>query len=150
MKILTSKLVNTEKLKIYEKHFQAASESVLRYLERSDVEYEEMKGKSKKVTERNDDVHKEIQNQEEIKKNMNKSEKEVKSPSLIHRCQLVLSSRKKSIEEVPSVPIKKPRNQPKFTPKVKPKSPNKLLKGNLKLETDEVEITDYIKQGEIL
>ena len=44
LKILTSKLIHTEKLKIYEKHFEAASDSVLRYLEISDPEYEEIKG----------------------------------------------------------------------------------------------------------
>ena len=69
---------------------------------------------------------------------------------MISRCQLVLSLRNKPIEEVPSVPIKKPGNPPKFTPKVKPKSPIKILKGKPKVDTEEVDITDYIKLGEIL
>jgi hypothetical protein len=152
LKILTSNLSNTEKLNIYEKHFNAASDSVLRYLEISDSEYEEMKGGNKKVNDREDDLTKDkaIKNQEEIKENINESDKEDVSSSLISRCQLVLSSRNKPIEEVPSVPIKKTKNPPKFTPRVKPKSPLKLLKGKQKVVTDEVEITDYIKQGEIL
>ena len=146
LKLMTSNLVKAEKLKIYEKHFKAASSSILRYLEISDSDYEDLKGKSKKVDERED----EKQNQEEIKENINESEKDADSSSVISRCQLVLSSRNKPIEEVPSVPNKKSRNPPKFTSKVKPKPPFKILKGKKKVESDEVEITDYIKQGEIL
>ena len=119
LKLMTSNLVKAEKLKIYEKHFEAASDSVLRYLEISDPEYEEIKGKSKEVNDKDDDVTKEIMNQEELKENITESENKNEFPSLISRSQLVVSSRNKPIEEVPSVQNKKP----KFTPKVKPKLP---------------------------
>jgi hypothetical protein len=150
LKLLTSNLIKTEKLKIYEKHFETASDSVLRFLEISHSEYEEIKGKSNKENEGENYVSKETQNQEEIKENINESEMENESSTLISRCQLVLSSRNKPIEEVPSVPKKKSSNPPKFTSKVKPKPQFKILKGKQKVDTDEVEIIDYIKQGEIL
>ena len=80
-----------------------------------------------------------------------KEEQEAKeeSPSLISRSQVVLSCRNKPIEEVLSIPIKKVSNLPKFTPKPKPKSSMKLLKRKEE-DTEDVEITEYIKQGEIV
>ena len=143
LKILTSKLVKTEKLKIYEKHFKAASKNVLRYLDISDSQYKDIKGTSYKISE--EDAFKDMNDQEESKE---EQEGKDESPSLISRCQVVLSSRNKPIEEVPSLPKKKVSNLRKFTPKPKPKSSVKLLKR--KEETENDEITEYIKQGEII
>merc|ERR1712106_820780 len=142
LKILTSKLEKSEKLKIYEKHFKAASKNVLRYLDISDFQYEDIKGTSYKISE--EDIFKDMNDPEESKE---EQEGKDESPSLISRCQVVLSSRNKPIEEVPSLPKKKVSNLPKFTPKPKPKSSIKLKKG--KDETENDELTEYIKQGEI-
>ena len=128
---------------MYEKHFKSASKTVLRYLDISDSEYEKMKGIICKISE--EDIFKDMNVQEESKE---EQEGKDESPSLISRGQVVLSSRNKPIEEVASVPSKKVSNLPKFTPKPKPKSSVKVLKG--KEETENDELTEYIKQGEII
>ena len=138
LKILTSNLMKTEKLKIYEKNFKPVSAGILRYLDISDSEYEEINMINKKILEGQTKPIKENETKDESKAG---SEEKDEQPT----SQLVLSSRNKTIEEVPSVPQRKLRNLPKFTPKVKHKS-----KERKKLDTDQFEITDYLKQKEIL
>eukprot|EP00092_Neocalanus_flemingeri_P038604 GFUD01042033.1.p1 GENE.GFUD01042033.1~~GFUD01042033.1.p1 ORF type:complete len:597 (+),score=180.25 GFUD01042033.1:155-1945(+) len=224
LKILTSNLTKNKKLSLYEKHFNNASKSILRYLDISESEYEIIKGNNSNPTMNKGDSNVNDSSKEETNttKNkdestslmsrcqlvlssrskpieelptvpLNKSENPPKSPrstpkakprsktkllkgkqnsetnsskeetnttknedestSLMSRCQLVLSSRSKPIEELPTVPLNKSENPPKsprFTPKVKPIAKTKLLKGKQNSETNEIEITDYLKEGEIL
>ena len=137
LKLLTSNLMKTEKLKIYEKNFKSVSAGILRYLDISDSEYEEINMINKKILEEQTKPNKENETKDESKA----GSEETDEPT----SQLVLSSRNKAIEELPSVPQRKLRNLPKFTPKVKPKSKEKK-----KVDPDQFEITDYLKQKEIL
>merc|ERR1719153_1706418 len=63
--------------------------------------------------------------------------------------QPVLSSRNKSTEEVPSVPQNKTKSTPKFQPKSRTK-PKPKCKENKKDSCEEPDVTEYIKQNEIL
>ena len=135
-----------EKLKLYEKHFKEASKSILRYLDISDSEYDTSKGKCDSSMNKVDSNATESKSRDASKEKANGPEKEEKS-----KCQLVLSSRDKPLEELSSIPIKvteNPQKVSKFTPKVKARSPSKLQKQ--KSESNETEITDYLKEGEIL
>eukprot|EP00092_Neocalanus_flemingeri_P103728 GFUD01132765.1.p1 GENE.GFUD01132765.1~~GFUD01132765.1.p1 ORF type:complete len:513 (+),score=163.10 GFUD01132765.1:188-1726(+) len=139
LKLLTSTLTKKKKLSLYEKHFKNASKSVLRYLDISESEYDTFKGKGDPTMKKEDSS----------KDETNTSTSEEKPL----KCQLVLSSRNKPIEELPTVSVRKAENSPKtpkFSPKVKPRTQTKLLKGKPKPETNEIEITDYLKEGEIL
>ena len=153
LKILTSTLTKTEKVKLYEKNFKDATKGVLSYLDISDLEYETIKGKTNPTMNKGDSSTNESKSQNPSKEKETCSEIDNKSTSIISRCQLVLSSRSKPIEELPPIQINKHVNAPKtptFTPKVKPRAPSKLVKGKQKAETNEIEITDYLKEGEIL
>lgn len=134
LKLLTSKLGNLDKLKLYQVHFGEASKAVIKYLDISDEEINKLK--DKKVKEEDETNG----NDETEEKNKEKEVEEKSTPG----DQLVLSSRMKPLEELPTV--KSPEKKTKFKPKLKPKTP----KTKTKLETSK-EITDYINSsGEIL
>merc|ERR1712012_537652 len=86
------------------------------------------------------------------------------SPSIMSRCQLVMSSRTKSLEELPAIKNKSEKDDiedegSKLTPKAKPRS-KKLFSSSDKTKTNkgkskskdksEDDITEFIKDGEIL
>ena len=88
-----------------------------------------------------------------------------KTPSLMSRCQIVMSSRKKSLEELPSIAKKNQTEEEKDTgefrsrtpPKYKPRSKSKVFSSEKKKlnkskssSESETDITDFLKDGEIL
>ena len=85
-----------------------------------------------------------------------------KTPTLMSRCQIVMSSRNKSLEELPSKSKKnqseeekefRSRTPPKYKPRSKSKvfsSEKKKLNKSKSSSESETDITDFIKDGEIL
>ena len=88
-----------------------------------------------------------------------------KTPSLMSRCQIVMTSRKKSLEELPSksknnqseeekdIGEFRSRTPPKYKPRSKSKvfsSEKKKLNKSKTSSESETDITDFIKDGEIL
>ena len=148
LKILTSNLSKISKLKLYEENFETANDSVLKYLDISRTEYESLSAKSERIesiTESNG----EDSSSSEVQKE-NRSAPDSSDEPNSAKCPLVLSSRNKSIEEVPSLPINKPVVPRRFKPKLKPKA---TPKGAKKLDTEKdgkFDITEYVKQSEIL
>jgi len=136
LKILTSKLDKTEKLKLYEKHFLGASAAILRYLDISDSEYETLK-ETKSLTEDIADIDAEKNLVEEVKLDDNVT-------------QPLASRMSNQIEDIPSIPEIEIPTPPKFTPRAKKGTERKLLKEKKELSCSDIEITDYIKNGEIL
>ena len=148
LKILTSNLSKTAKLKLYEENFETANDSVLKYLDISRSEYESLSVKSERVESKTESNVEDSSSLELPKENRSAPENSDESNSA--KCQLVLSSRSKSIEEVPSIPMNKPVVPRRFKPNLKPKS---TPKGAKKLDTEKdgkLDITEYIKQSEIL
>ena len=162
LKLLTSSLKSSEKLVLYEKHFNSAPDCVLKYLQISDP------NTSKSQTSASD-----------LKRDSSKDESDTndrsaettdvevtKTPSMMSRCQIVMSSRKKSLEELPSVVSKKNQSEEekekaefrsRTPPKYKPRSKSKVFSSEKRKLTkskssseSETDITDFIKDGEIL
>ena len=163
LKLLTSSIESKDKLKLYEKHFKSAPRSVLKYLQISDSEYDTLKcqnnqsntvkrDSSKDESDCNETSEDKIDNNEEIE--------DTKSASLMSRCQLVMSPRTKSLEELPSINKKseKKDDQGNKTPKFKSRSKNKMFSSDKNLlnkkrsrsKSTEEDITEFIKDGEII
>ena len=148
MKILTSNLSKVDKLKLYEENFKGADESVLKYLDISRTEYELLTVKSERIERKTKGNCEDSSNSDIPKENISLPENSDDSNSA--KCQLVLSSRSKSIEEIPSLTISKPVVPHRFKPKLTPKA---TPKGAKKLDTEKdgkFDITEYVKQSEIL
>jgi len=144
-KLLTSNQGNAEKLNIYEKHFKSVSAGILKYLDISQSEYEQIRRIYKRVNEETN-LQQENENNDELKEKVGNEDDNKDNPI---SDQPVLSSRNKSIEEVPSVPQNKTKSTPKFQPKTRTK-PKPKSKENKKDNCEEPDVTEYIKQKEIL
>ena len=151
LKLLTSSLDNKKKLELYEKHYKEVSKGVLKYLQISETEYN---SRQRNNTEK--DIKRESSKDESDSVEVSEEE-DKRKPS---RSQLVLSSRNKSLEELPAINNKKPEvtaggKTPQFTPKSKSR-PRKFIKGKSKSDSQgapadgETDITEFIKDGEIL
>ena len=148
LKLLTSNLSKTAKLKLYEENFETPNDSVLKYLDISRTEYESLSIKSERIESKTESNGEDSSSSEVQKENRSAPDNSDEPNSA--KCLLVLSSRNKSIEEVPSLPINKPVVPRRFKPKLKPKA---TPKGAKKLDTEKdgkLDITEYIKQSEIL
>jgi len=145
-KLLTSNQGNAEKLNIYEKHFKSASAGILKYLDISQAEYEQIRRQDDKKVIRETNMQQENDDSDESKE---KQEMGDDNGANLASNQPVLSSRNKSIEEVPSVPQNKTKSTPKFQPKSRTK-PKPKSKENKKDSCEEPDVTEYIKQKEIL
>merc|ERR1711915_490691 len=148
LKLLTSNLSKTAKLKLYEENFETPNDSVLKYLDISRTEYESLSIKSERIESITESTGEDSSSSEVLKENRSAPDNSDEPNS--SKCSLVLSSRNKSIEEVPSLPINKPVVPRRFKPKLKPKA---TPKGAKKLDTEKdgkLDITQYIKQSEIL
>merc|ERR1711915_1013134 len=144
LKLLTSNLSKTAKLKLYEENFETANDSVLKYLDISRTEYESLSIKSERIESITESNGEDSSNSEVSKENRSAPDSSDEPNSA--KCPLVLSSRNKSIEEVPSLPINKPVVPRRFKPKLKLKA---TPKGAKKLDTEKdgkLDITQYIKQ----
>ena len=150
LKLLTSSLENKKKLEIYEKHYKEVSKGVLKYLQISETEYSETRART---TEKG--MKRELSREESDSADVEEEEGEDKKKSSV---SLVLSSRNKSLEELPTISSKKVETSGKtrqFTPRSKSR-PSKFIKGKSKSDgggagTDtETDITEFIKDGEIL
>ena len=145
LKLLTSSLEKKKKLEIYENHFQEVSKGVLKYLQISESEYKENRARNteqgmKRELSREDSA--DIEEEEGDKK----------------RAEIVLSSRNKSLEELPTINTNKLETGGKtrqFTLRSKSR-PSKFIKGKSKSDggsagpDTETDITEFIKDGEIL
>ena len=152
LKLLTSSLDNKKKLELYEKHYKEISKGVLKYLQISETEYN---SRQRNNTEK--DIKRESSKDESDSVEAEEEEDKRKSA----RSQIVLSSRNKSLEELPAISNKKPEvaaavsKTPQFTPRSKSR-PGKFLKGKSKSDSQsaqadaEADITEFIKDGEIL
>ena len=158
LKLLTTcSISNSEKLKIWEKHYKAAPDNVLKYLQVNESDYKaEAKRDSSKESDANNDVVDDV--------NVESKEVTKPSPSIMSQCQLVMSSRTKSLEELPAIKNKSEKDDiedegSKLTAKAKPRS-KKLFSSSDKTKTNkgkskskdksEDDITEFIKDGEIL
>ena len=141
LKLLTSSLENRKKLEIYEKHYKEVSKGVLKYLQISETEYNETRART---TEKG--MKRELSREESDSADIEEEEGEDKKKSSV---SLVLSSRNKSLEELPTINSKKVETSGKSRP-------SKFIKGKSKSDgggagTDtETDITEFIKDGEIL
>ena len=152
LKLLTSSLDNKKKLELYEKHYKEISKGVLKYLQISETEYN---SRQRNNTEK--DIKRESSKDESDSVEADEEEDKRKSA----RSQIVLSSRNKSLEELPAISNKKPElaaavsKTPQFTPRSKSR-PGKFIKGKSKSDSQgapadaETDITEFIKDGEIL
>ena len=151
LKLLTSSLENKKKLELYEKHYKEISKGVLKYLQISETEYNSrQRNNTEKEIKR--ESSKEESDSVEVEEDEDKRKKSSVSP-------LVLSSRNKSLEELPAIGNKKPETgggkTPQFTPRSKSR-PRKFIKGKSKSDSQsapadgEADITEFIKDGEIL
>ena len=165
LKLLTSSLKSSEKLALYEKHFNSAPDCVLKYLQLSDPNISKSQTSASDL--KRDSSKDESDTNERSAEKLETTDVEViKTPSMMSRCQIVMSSRKKSLEELPSVVSKKnqseeekemaefrSRTPPKYKPRSKSKvfssEKKKLNKSKSSSESD-TDITDFIKDGEIL
>ena len=152
MKLLTSSLENKRKVELYEKYYKDVSRGVLKYLQISENEYNEIKLKN--TAEKG--IKRELSKDESD--SVEADDEEVGDRKKSSRSQIVLSSRNKSLEELPSINNKKtdtPSKTPKFTPRSKSR-PSKFIKGKSKSDSlsagadTDTDITEFIKDGEIL
>lgn len=164
LKLLTSSLNSSEKLALYEKHFNSAPDCVLKYLQISD--HNTSKSQTPLSDLKRDSSKDESDTNERSAEKSDTTDVEVtKTPSMMSRCQIVMSSRKKSLEELPSVSKKnqseEEREKGEFRnrtpPKYKPRSKSKVFSNEKKKlnktkssSESETDITDFIKDGEIL
>ena len=162
LKLLTCSLNSSEKLALYEKHFDIAPKCVLKYLQISDFNT----SKPQTPTKRDSSKDESDTNERSAEKSDIPDAAEVtKTPSLMSRCQIVMSSRNKSLEELPSKSKKHQSEEEKDTvefrsrtpPKYKPRSKSKVFSSEKKKlnkskssSESETDITDFIKDGEIL
>ena len=152
LKLLTSSLDTEKKLELYEKHYKEISKGVLKYLQISETEYN---------SRQRNNTEKDIKRESSKDESDSVEADEVEEKRKISRTQIVLSSRNKSLEELPlpSINNKKPEagggKTPQFTPRSKSR-PGKFLKGKSKSDSQgapadgETDITEFIKDGEIL
>jgi len=163
LKLLTSSIESKDKLKLYEKHFKSAPRSVLKYLQISDSEYDTLKcqnNQSNTVKRDSSKDESDCNETSEDKTDNNEEIEDTKSASLMSRCQLVMSPRTKSLEELPSINKKseKKDDQGNKTPKFKSRSKNKMFSSDKNLlnkkrsrsKSTEEDITEFIKDGEII
>lgn len=163
LKLLTSSLKSSEKLALYEKHFNSAPDCVLKYLQISDPDTSKSQTSASDL--KRDSSKDESDTNDRSAEKLETTDVEVtKTPSMMSRCQIVMSSRKKSLEELPSVVSKKnqseeekaefrSRTPPKYKPRSKSKvfsSEKKKLNKSKSSSESETDITDFIKDGEIL
>ena len=150
LKLLTSSLDNNKKLELYEKHYKEISKGVLKYLQISETEYKSRQ-RNNSETEIKRESSKDSSDSAEVE------EEEDKRKSFLS--PLVLSSRNKSLEELPVISHKKPEAGGGKTPQFPPRSksrPRKFIKGKSKSDSQnapadsEADITEFIKDGEIL
>lgn len=160
LKLLTSSLSNEDKLSLYEKHFSTAPKCVRKYLQISDSDYDNIKGKNNQSDLKRDSSKDESDGNDlsEEKSENKDQQEETKTPSLISRCQVVMSSRTKSLEELPSVTKTSDKKEESGTktPKYKPRSKSKVFSSEkLKLNksksnsSSEEDITEFIKDGAV-
>ena len=150
LKLLTSSLDNNKKLELYEKHYKDVSRGVLKYLQISETDYN-----SRQRNTRDKEIKRESSKDESDSVELEEEEDKRKSS----RSQIVLSSRNKSLEELPAISNKKPEvgegKTPQFTPRSKSRA-RKFIKGKSKSDSQsapadgETDITEFIKDGEIL
>jgi len=158
LKLLTCSIDKKQKLALYEKHFDIAPQGVLKYLQISESDYGSLKTKNPSELKRDSSKDESDCCSENPDIKAENNEKEVtRSSSLMSRCQLVMSSRTKSLEELPSInSVSNKKEEGNKTPKFKPRSKNKLISGqkNMKLKSvqnkEEDDITEFIKDGDIL
>lgn len=164
LKLLTCSLNSSEKLALYEKHFDIAPKYVLKYLQISD--FNTSKPQTPSDLKRDSSKDESDTNERSAEKSDIPDVAEVtKTPSLMSRCQIVMSSRNKSLEELPSKSKKHQSEEEKDTvefrsrtpPKYKPRSKSKVFSSEKKKlnkskssSESETDITDFIKDGEIL
>ena len=164
LKLLTCSLNSNEKLALYEKHFDIAPKCVLKYLQISDLNTS--KPQTPSDLKRDSSKDESDTNERSAEKSDIPDAAEVtKTPSLMSRCQIVMSSRNKSLEELPSKSKKHQSEEEKDTvefrsrtpPKYKPRSKSKVFSSEKKKlnkskssSESETDITDFIKDGEIL
>lgn len=155
LKLLTScSLDNKDKLELWEKHYKTAPDNVRKYLQIS-----EPTSASDKQAKRDSSKDDSDANNEKIDEK--KSDEVLKggASSIMSRCQLVLSTRTKSLEELPAISKNSDKNESdegSKTPRPKPRSKNKLFDKNKSnkakskdKKTDEQDITEFIKDGQI-
>ena len=149
---------------MYEKHFNSAPKCVLKYLQISD--YNTSKPQTSPSDLKRDSSKDESDTNERSAEKSDMPDDEVtKTPSLVSRCQIVMTSRKKSLEELPSksknnqseeekdIGEFRSRTPPKYKPRSKSKvfsSEKKKLNKSKTSSESETDITDFIKDGEIL
>merc|ERR1719342_713648 len=154
LKLLTCSIDKKQKLALYEKHYNVAPQGVLKYLQISESDYGSLKTKIQSELKRDSSKDESDCSSENTDIKAESNEKEVtRSSSLMSRCQLVMSSRTKSLEELPSINSLSNKEGNK-TPKFKPRSKNKLISGQKnKSKSDQKEeddITEFIKDGGIV
>ena len=154
LKLLTCSIDKKQKLALYEKHYNVAPQGVLKYLQISESDYGSLKTKIQSELKRDSSKDESDCSSENTDIKAESNEKEVtRSSSLMSRCQLVMSSRTKSLEELPSINSLSNKEGNK-TPKFKPRSKNKLISGQKNKsksdQKDEDDITEFIKDGGIV
>ena len=153
---MTSSLHKQEKLSLYQKHFQTVPDSVLKYLQISNNDFDSLKSKNNLSADLKRDSSKDESDASSDSVTDIRSDKNDKDPSKMSRSQLVMSSRTKSLEELPSLgKMSKKKEVGNKTPEFKPRSKNKLLSGQKNKSksaknTEEDDIAEFIKDGEIL
>ena len=122
------------------------SAGILKYLDISQSEYEQIRRIYDKRVNEETNLQQENENNDELKEKLGNEDDKKDNPI---SDQPVLSSRNKTIEEVPSVQQNKTKSTPKFQPKTRTK-PKPKSKENKKDNCEEPDVTEYIKQKEIL
>ena len=122
------------------------SAGILKYLDISQSEYEQIRRIYDKRVNEETNLQQENENNDELKEKQGNEDDKKDNPI---SDQPVLSSRNKTIEEVPSVQQNKTKSTPKFQPKTRTK-PKPKSKENKKDNCEEPDVTEYIKQKEIL
>ena len=91
LKLLTCSLNNSEKLTLYEKHYTTAPKCVRKYLQISESDYDTLKCQSE--LKRDSSKDESDTNDLSAEKSDTADPEVKKNPSLMSRCQLVMSSR---------------------------------------------------------